>query len=572
MGIKVIKSLSIKNFLGIIEKTFEPGKINIISGKKGAGKTTIIEAIEYALTGKLNSKEARGDLPKTELVRHGERESVLYVELNDGLAVDRRIRAESSDYLKVSKPGQAVPQTESFLRSFIKGDIFRPGEFLKKSPEEQAAIILDMLEINWTMDDIRNWFGEKPEGINFDMHILKILKQIEKKYYDDRTAINQQIDVLKVQAQGYKNQMPANYDGEEWRNKSVQEYYSKVTQAEEVNKKIDAAKAAIEGLQNRIATIRANAETDKQTRKNAFDRQRSDSRELIGFLNQKIESAQKVINDVETRIIESDKSLDNELAAEIEKLKGKYAQLKVEAKDIICLEATGAQTSISNYKNSVSAKEQELLNIDELEKQALQSIDEKTEEQVKTADAEAGNSKKILEEAKSIENIDIGESGEALGINIQPLQKAAEEVTTMREYLRDFDLMKDILISKLAPKEELSKALTAKIEKARSLPLELLKVSKCPIDGVAVDGEGMLRINGTLINGLSDGEKKDLTMKIAKARAEAGDLKIICFDGFQDLDDDAQRQYIEDAKKDGYMWFFLKTESGDLNIEIIDSE
>jgi DNA repair exonuclease SbcCD ATPase subunit len=558
MGIKVIKSLSIKNFLGIIEKTFEPGKINIISGKKGAGKTTIIEAIEYALTGKLNSKEARGDLPKTELVRHGEKESVLYVELDDGLAVDRRIRAESSDYLKVSKPGQAVPQTESFLRSFIKGDIFRPGEFLKKSPEEQAAIILDMLEINWTMDDIRNWFGEKPEGINFDMHILKILKQIEKKYYDDRTAINQQIDVLKVQAQGYKNQMPANYDGEEWRNKSVQEYYSKVTQAEEVNKKIDTAKAAIEGLQNRIATIRANAETDKQTKRNAFDRQRADGREFIQFLNQKIEGQQKVIDGAEDRITASNKALDNELAAEIEKLKAMYSNMKTDMAEEIRKEATGAQTAISGFKNSMAGKEQELLNIDELEKQALQAVDEKTEEQVKTADAEAGNSKKILEETQPV--------------GVEPLRKAAEEVTTMREYLRDFDLMKDILINKLAPKEELSKALTAKIEKARSLPLELLKVSKCPIDGVAVDGEGMLRINGTLINGLSDGEKKDLTMKIAKARAEAGDLKIICFDGFQDLDDDAQRQYIEDAKKDGYMWFFLKTESGDLNIEIIDSE
>jgi DNA repair exonuclease SbcCD ATPase subunit len=557
MGIKVIKSLTIKNFLGIIEKTFEPGKINIISGKKGAGKTTIIEGIEYALSGKLDSKEARGDLPKTELVRHGEKEAVLYVELSDGLAVDRRIRAESSDYLKVSKPGQAVPQTESFLRSFIRGDIFRPGEFLKKKPEEQAAIILDMLEINWTMDDIRNWFSEVPSGINFDMHILKILKQIEKKYYDDRTAINHDIEVLEVQARGYKNQMPANYDGEEWRGKSVQEYYSKVTEAEAINKRIDTAKIAIEGLENRIATIRANAETDKQTRKNAFDRQRSEGREFIQFLNQKVEAAQKTIDDSENKVIESDKALDNELAAAIERLKGEYAQIKADARDNIRHEAAGAQLSITGFKNSIAGKEQELLNIDELEKQALQAIDEKTAEQVKTADAEAGNSKKILEETQPVD--------------VEPLRKTAEEVTTMREYLRDFDLMKDILINKLAPKNEQSKALTAKIEKARALPLELLKVSKCPIDGVTVDGDGMLRINGTLINGLSDGEKKDLTMKIAKARAEASDLKIICFDGFQDLNPEEQAKYIEEAKRDGYMWFFLNTVDGELKIEIIDS-
>jgi DNA repair exonuclease SbcCD ATPase subunit len=558
MAVKIIKSISIKNWLGVSEKTFEPGKINIISGPKGAGKTSITEAIEYALTGKLDGKEKRGLLPKTELIKHGEKEATLFVEMSDGLVVDRKLRAESSDYLKVSKPGEAVPSTEGFLRSFIKGDIFRPGEFLKKKPEEQAAMILDMLEIPWTKDDIANWFGEIPEGINFDMHILKILKQIEDKYYKERAAINQQIDVLKAQAKGYKDQLPANYDGEVWREKKVAEYYAKVAEAEEVNKKIIAAKNAIEGLESKIAAIKSAAEIDKQVRKNAFDRQRAEGREYIQFLNQKIEGGQKSVDEAENRILESDKALDNELAAEIEKLKGKYEQLKATARDNIRRNADIEKTTISNYKSSISAKEQELLNIDELEKQALTAIDEKTEEQIKTVDAEAGNSKKILETTTAVD--------------VEPLRKEAEEVAEMQSYLRDYDLMKDILINKLAPKEADSKALTAKIEKARSLPLELLKISKCPIDGITVDSNGMLRINGTLLNGLSDGEMKDLAVRVAKNRAEAGDLKIICFDGFQDLNPEEQKKIIEEAKRDGFQWYFLSTTDGKLGIEIIDME
>lgn len=213
MEILKIASVTIKNWLGITERTFEPGKINIITGPKGSGKTSTIEAIEYTINGKLDGKEARGALSKTELIKHGEKEATLFVELDNGLTIDRKLRAESSDYFKVSKPGEAVPSTENFLRSFIKGDIFRPGEFLKKKPEEQAAIILNMLEIPWTNSDIQAWFGEMPQNINYDMHILKILKQIEDKYYKERAAINQQIDVLKAQAKGYKDQLPANYDG-----------------------------------------------------------------------------------------------------------------------------------------------------------------------------------------------------------------------------------------------------------------------------------------------------------------------------------------------------------------------
>jgi DNA repair exonuclease SbcCD ATPase subunit len=570
---KVIKSYVIKNWLGITEKSFEPGKVNIVSGHKGAGKTSLIEGFEMALTGKLDGKERR-----TELIRHGEKEATLFVELSDGLTVDRRLRAQSSDYLKVSKPDGAAPSTEGFLRSLVSGDIFRPGEFLKKKPEEQAAIILNMLEIPWTKDDIQKWFGEVPE-VNYEMHILKILKQIEDKYYKERAAINQQIDVLKAQAKGYKDQLPANYDGEAWRSKKVQEYYGKVAEAEEINKKIVAANNVIEGLESRIATIKATAETDKQTKKNVYDRQRSEGREFIQFLNQKIEKLQAVIDGARDKYFTEKKSLEDSLKNEKAEEEIKYQQalqaLKVEHENKIkaiadsftekdslkiaeiAKEVDTAKEELSKNKESISVKEQEIVNIDELEKQSIQSIDEKTIEQIKTVDAEAGNSKTIIETMQPVD--------------VEPLKKEADEVAQMQSYLRDFDLMKDIQLNKIAPKAELSANLTAKIDKARSLPLDLLKISKCPIEGVTVDSEGLLRINDTLISGLSDGEMKDLAVKIAKNRAENGELKIICFDGFQDLNAAEQKKIIEEAKHDGYQWFFLVTDDGDLKIDIIDN-
>jgi exonuclease SbcC len=117
-----------------------------------------------------------------------------------------------------------VPQSEAYLRKLINGDIFRPLEFVKKSPEEQAKITLNMLEIPWNMDSIKTWFGEIPT-VNYEAHILVVLKQIEDFYYKQREAINREIKVLEAQVKGIKDELPAKYDGEYWKTQKVQDYY-----------------------------------------------------------------------------------------------------------------------------------------------------------------------------------------------------------------------------------------------------------------------------------------------------------------------------------------------------------
>jgi hypothetical protein len=585
-------TIKFKKWIGldIIDKQL--GKVNVISGRKGAGKTSVIEGIEYSLLGKLDGKERR-----TELIKHGEKEATLFVELQDQqtheeMMIDRKVRAESSDYFKVTNPGKAVPQTEGFLRSLIKGEIFRPGEFLKKKPEEQNSIILSMLEVPWTMENIKEWFGEIPD-VNYSIHILKILKLIEDKYYEERTPINRAIEVLQAQAEGYRKQLPVNYDGEVWRVKKVQEYYDKVAEANEINRKITAAQNAIQGLESTITAIKANAETDKQTKRNAYDRQRADARQFIQFLKQQVEKLQGTIDGARSTYHAAvqviDNSAKNEVAeAELEynmalqtlttehenKLKSiseNVEKLKNDKKAEIATEVDAAKDELTKNNQSVSVKEQEVLNIDELEKHSIQAIDEKTDEQIKTADAEAGNSKKALNDCLLIENMQFDEAGGVIGIDTEPLTAAANEVADMQSFLRDYDLMKSILIEKIAPKQAQSDDLTTKIKKARSLPLELLKISKCPIEGITVDDNGMLRVNKTLLDGLSDGEKmQDLAVKIAKALADQADVKFICYDGFQNLNPAEQKKMIQEAKTDGYQWFFLITDDGELRIEIID--
>ncbi len=538
----IIKRLEIRNFIGLSEFKIDPGKVNVLAGHKGSGKTSVIEALEKAFLNKHR---------RTEVVRHGQDEATIYIQTSDGLEIDRRIRSGKSDYLKVRKPGENVPSTETFLRKLINGDIFRPLEFIRQSPAQQAKVILKMLDIPWTMDDIKNWFGEMPT-VNYEAHILQILKQIEDTYYKQREAINREIRVLEAQVKGIKDELPQNYDGEYWREQKVQEYYSKVAEAEEINRKIATARNLIEGLKDRIAAIRGEAEAEKEAKKGHFERQRNDIREFKQFLGHKIEKAEEAISQVDQRIQQSQETLELELQRKIQALKEEYALKKQQVQRTIETEAKDLEQQIGGYQQSIAAKEQELANIDQLEEQALAAIDAKAQQQAETENAKAGNARTVLEQHEEID--------------VEPLRQLADQVADMQSYLREYDRMTDIIKTKLAPRQELSQTLTARIEKARTLPMELLKIAAVPIPGITVDGDGRIRIGQTLISDLSEGEQLELAFRVAKA--QCGPLKVICLDGINKINE-TDREWIEkDMATDEYQYFVTVTTDGDLQAEI----
>ncbi|HZK84882.1 MAG TPA: hypothetical protein VFC58_09430 [Desulfosporosinus sp.] len=560
-----VSRIQINSFIGLSEFKADLGKINILTGRVGSGKTSIVEAIQKGFTNKSE---------RIEVIRHGEEEATIFIQTDTGLEIDRKIRTNKTDYLKVRKPSEAVPSSEKYLKQFINGDIFRPLEFVGRSATEQAKIILNMLEIPWTLGDISNWFGEIPDGINYEAHVLQVLGQIVAYYFAQRESINREIVVLKAQVAGYRNELPPNYDGNEWREKKVAEYYKAVHDAEQVNKTIDTAKNLIEGLEGRIATARAEAETERQVKHNQMVQKRNEIREFKLFLDQKIEKVQTSIDGMENKLISSLRDIDKELSLNIEREKNDYQQKLQDLKDQhmeelstlnhiaetsketskreLVEEKTKAIEEISKCKNSLATKDQELENIIELEDQAVIAICEKVDERIKTEDAKVGNARETLTKTVAIE--------------VEPLRLAADKVATMQSYLRDFDLMSSMIREKLAPKEELSKTLTARIEKGREMPKELLKIAALPIPGITVDSDGNIRIGQTLINGLSEGEQFELAFRMAKA--QAGELKLICLDGWGKINPSDRAWIMKEANEDDYQYIILNTEDGDLNVKI----
>lgn len=542
-----ISFLKVSNFLGVDELELEPGKINIFKGPMGSGKTSVVEAIEKTFTNKNR---------RTEVIKHGEEEATLFVELDDGLEVDRRIRLEKGDYLKVRKADEGVPSTEKFLRSLINGDIFRPLDWVNLSIKEQTKSLLSMLEIEWSEQDIINWFGDLVDDIDYSQHILLILKSIEQKYYKTREEVNREIKELEARIRTLYEELPVEYDGEAWRTVKIQEYYAKVSQAQEVNRLIDMARSLQENFNSKVELIKAKGEKQKVNITLTYKGYREDINDIITLSKSKIERANNFIETSNSTLdVELDK-LDNQLEAEYQDLLQKYAILKDQKKREILTAVEEQKDIIAINNNKISTKEQELRSLDEKEESEKIAIDEKVKSEIEKEEIRIGKASEYLKENEQID--------------IKPLQDEADKVAEMVSYLRDWDRIIETRDGILASKQAYSDELTTKIEKARNLPGELLKTAKMPIEGISVDVDGRVRINGTLLDGLSDGEKIALSMKIAKA--QCGELKLICVDKFESLDKVSQAKLLAEMTTDEYQYFVtevMNTESNEVEIEKI---
>lgn len=542
-----IKAIKINNFLGIDELSYNPGNLTVLEGPKGTGKSSVLEAIETAVN---NNKR------RTEVIKHGNGESTLFIETDSGLEIDRKLRNDKADYLKLRQKGQGIKSTESELRKFVSGDIFRPLDFINLDAKKQTEIILSMIKMQYSDQEINGWFGETVDvlsNINTSKHLLQVLKDIEVAKYKEREEVNREIKLLEGQVKGIEAELPPNYDGEEWKILKIQDYYNKVAEAQEINNYINKAKLLQDGIQEKIESIKTDTENAKLRIKSRFTEQRQDIKDIVELSKSKIEKANNIINSSADKLeIELNKSTSS-MEQEIAQIKLKYENLEKTIRSVIDKEKVEQKDIIDLQNQKISAKEQELLSLATLEEHEINT--------------ENGYMKSKIE----AEKIKVGKAAEYLEshqeTDLEPLQTKADEVANMQSYLREWDRMLDIRDGKLSTKKAYSDSLTNIIEVARNKPSELLKQHKLPIDGISVDENSMIRINGTLLDGLSDGEKLEAAFKIALQRI--GELRIMCLDGFEKLDKDSQENIVKLCKDNDIQAFITitkKNESGKYEI------
>ena len=240
-----ISKVKISNLFGIKEQSLD-GKSIEITGSNGKGKTSILDAIRYALT---NNSE------RDYIVKKGESEGEILIETDTGLSINRKKRTQSSDYKSIKQNEKEVSSPETFLKEIFTPMQLNPVEFTQMSKQEQNRIILDLIEFDWDLNWIKEKFGEIPSGVDYTQNILEILNDIQSEngeYYKARQDINRDIRNNRAFISDIAQGLPEKYDAKKWEEFNLTDKLKELMTIKEQNARINEAKQFISSYDNKV--------------------------------------------------------------------------------------------------------------------------------------------------------------------------------------------------------------------------------------------------------------------------------------------------------------------------------
>ncbi len=467
-----ITKIKIRNLFGIKEYE-QDGKSVELAGSNGVGKTSVIDAIRYALTNKSD---------RDYIVRKGETEGEILIETDTGLRINRKSRTNQADYKSVKQNGAEVGSPETFLRDIFTTLQLNPIEFMEMDKKKQNATILDMIEYDWDVNKIKEWFGEIPSWVSYDQNILQILDDIQSEkgeYFTHRQDVNRDIRNKKAFIDEIAQGIPAGYDVEKWKTASTSDLYHQIEQIRSDNQMIEKAQMLKDARDSKIRSF----EADKQIAKSALDTELSNRSHQID---------QDILK------------LNNEIEA------------------------------LQTEKEGLAAQMQDKLEL----------INQKYETNVAKYDAEVAEYAPYIDKEKK---------------DVSDLVKDAEYMEKMKGHINEYNRMTD-LQNEVEELSAESMDLTNKIEKARTLPGEILQNCNIPIEGLTVEN-GIPLINGLPVSNLSEGEKLDLCIDVSIQKPNG--LQIILIDGTEKLSTGLREKLYRKCKEKGLQFIATRTTDDD---------
>lgn len=247
--------ITIKSLFGISEQQINGNSIEI-TGQKGAGKTSVLDAIRYCLTNRSN---------RDWIIKEGENEGEIIVETDSGLTIDRKARTNKADSININENGNRITKPETFLKSIITPLQLNPVEFTQMTKQEQNRAILDLIDFQWDMNWIKEQFGEIPQGVDYEQNILQILNDIQSEngvYFQSRQDINREIRNKKAFVEDIAKDIPSDYQAEKWKNYDLSSKYEKLMKIRDRNNKIERARAFKDSYDNKLRGIEATREME----------------------------------------------------------------------------------------------------------------------------------------------------------------------------------------------------------------------------------------------------------------------------------------------------------------------
>ena len=298
-----ISKIRISNLFGIKEQTLD-GKSVEITGSNGMGKTSILDAIRYALT---NNSE------RDYIVKKGEVEGEILIETDTGLSINRKKRTQSNDYKSIKQNEKEINSPETFLKDIFTPMQLEPMKFSQMSKQEQNRMILDLIQFDWDLNWIKEQFGEIPAGVDYTQNILEVLNEIQSEngeYYKARQDINRDIRNNRAFISDIAEGLPENYDAEKWKNFNLTEKLKELMTIKEKNNKINEAKQFINSYDNRIKGYEAERQIAITAEEKNIALERENLQKEIARLEEQIKSDIDKINGLD-KTLEDKKEIAN---------------------------------------------------------------------------------------------------------------------------------------------------------------------------------------------------------------------------------------------------------------------
>lgn len=290
-----ISKIKISNLFGIKEQNLD-GKSIEITGSNGQGKTSILDAIRYALT---NSSE------RDYIVKKGESEGEILIETDTGLSINRKKRTQSSDYKSIKQNEKEINSPESFLKEIFTPMQLNPVEFTQMSKQEQNRIILDLIEFDWDLNWIKEKFGEIPSGVDYSQNILEVLNEIQSEdgeYYKARQDINRDIRNNRAFISDIADGLPEKYDAEKWEKFNLTEKLKELMTIKEQNARINEAKQFIANYDNKVKGYEAERQIAISAEEKNISIERENLQKEIARLEEQIKSDKEKLNNLDNTL------------------------------------------------------------------------------------------------------------------------------------------------------------------------------------------------------------------------------------------------------------------------------
>lgn len=287
--------IRIKNLFGISETELD-GKSIEITGTNGTGKTSVIDAIKYALT---------YGSDRDYIIKQGESEGEIIIETDTGLYIDRRKRTNKADYKSVKDGGREVQGPEAMLKTLFTPLQLDPVKFIQLDKKEQNRMILDLVEFDWDLNWIKEQFGEIPEGVDYTQNILQVLNDIQADngaYFQSRQDINRDLRNKRAFVEEIAENIPAGYDAEKWEKYNLGEAYRKIEQAKEINSRIERAGLFKDSYNNKVRGYEAEKELEISAEKDAIAAERDNLTSTIERLKAEIKAAEDKLLTLDDRL------------------------------------------------------------------------------------------------------------------------------------------------------------------------------------------------------------------------------------------------------------------------------